>query len=420
MAIKTLFDENEEESNPNKSTSLESGVIGGDGPVVAPGTAAKSTGWTNLQQYLDTNKGAGNAIADAQLGGLNKEIGATKDSINSWATEASKNVNVGIKKDTWSDKVKGASAEQINQNFGGQNAQAFDAWKNLNNYMGPQDATSDTGYKDAYNKSQNTWGKIDNANSLEGQKQLAKDVFGKDAAGNTKNYTGGMSALDSFVARGDAQGKFDAFQTGNANFNDTLKNKVSGIDASIANAEAQGEANYKTVMDSIAARIAGFNSEQKDRVTAENDRVAAEAEKAGKLTFGLNKDFQHDVTVDPYITKASGLDMATDAEIAALNMLGGMDNDDTTGGYAKGTGAAKFDMAGYQKAVEDKFAKWSESRPAPPPAPPPTVGGEDLVSQILRKAVAPPASTYNGVPADPVQNEDGSIDWYDKNGNKIN
>lgn len=193
MAIKTLFDKSDEElDNPTKTTNLESGVIGGVAPVVAPGTAAKSTGWTNLQQYLDTNKGAGGAIADAQLGGLNKEIGATKDSINSWATEANKNVDAGVRKDEWSSKVKGASADDINKNFGGANAQAFDAWKRLNDYMGPMDATKDVGYQDTYSKSQNTWDKINNANSLEGQKQLAKDAFGKDTAGNIRNYTTGM------------------------------------------------------------------------------------------------------------------------------------------------------------------------------------------------------------------------------------
>lgn len=406
MAIKTLFDENEDTNNPNKSTNLESGVIGGGAPVVAPGTAAKSTGWTNLQQYLDTNKGAGGAIADAQLGGLNKEIGTTKDSINSWASEANKNVNAGIRKDEWSGKVKGASADQINQNFGGQNAQAFDAWKSLNNYMGPKDATKDTGYQDAYSKSQNTWDKINNANSLEGQKQLAKDAFGKDASGNAKNYSTGMSALDSFVARGDAQGKFDAFQTGNANFNNTLKSNVSAVNSKIGGAEAIGAANKKSAMDAISQRLKEL---QDTGITAAQQKQAADIAGHKDYLKGItasNGQKMNDDQVNSMVSSGSydPSDFYGDADLSAINTLAGLDDNDATNAISRaGTQTnARFDNTALDKWLAD-------NRPVKPEAPATPSSGGDGSSKTI-DILANPAGAAGDVVQSAVDGIPTSVD----------
>jgi hypothetical protein len=195
-----------------------------------------------------------------------------------------------------------------------------------------------------------------------------------------------MGTLDAFVARGDAQDKFDAFKDQNSGFKDNLKNAASGVNASIAQAKASGQQNYDAVMNAIGARIKAISGEQETRAGAANREAEAQAAAARGLTFGQNEEFQRSTTTDPFVTRVAGSDVATQAELDALNALGGMDDDVSTGGYSKGSKTAGFDFKGYQKAVENEFADWSKTRPQATPTTP-TAGGTDILSQILGKAL---------------------------------
>jgi hypothetical protein len=62
VATRNQWQDEEEE----KKTSLQSGVLGGASPTAGT-AAANPSSWTNLQMYLDTNKGSGDAIADKTL-----------------------------------------------------------------------------------------------------------------------------------------------------------------------------------------------------------------------------------------------------------------------------------------------------------------------------------------------------------------
>lgn len=404
--------QDDEEINGQKVTDLQNGVIGGAGAVPQAGTAAKGTGWTNLQQYLDTNKGAGNAIADKQLADVTQKTGEASQAIDTWANQANDEINKGIKTDSWSDKINGKSTADIAGTFtNANNKAAFNAWKNQPNYGGPADSTGLTGYGDTAKLSGDAVNKIELSNTLAGQEQIAKDVFGKEG-----KYSSGMAKLDSFLARGDAQGKFDQFKTQNSGFKDKLGNVTKGIDGadgSIAKAKQQGDGNYKSVMDAIAGRIKGIDQDTQTRADEANAQASADAQKYGALSYGFNPNFKSTTSTQPYLTTANKMDMVDQAELDALNSLGGMDDDLTTGGYAKGTGSARFDEAGYNKAISDEFAEWSKQNPTPAPSPKPPAT-ETLIPK------APTPDTYNGEAATPVQNADGSIDWYDKYGNKIN
>lgn len=61
-------------------TTAQSGVVGG-GTSDAGGAAAGS-GWTNLNQYLDANKGAGEQIANAAVQDTGNQFASDKSSIN--------------------------------------------------------------------------------------------------------------------------------------------------------------------------------------------------------------------------------------------------------------------------------------------------------------------------------------------------
>jgi hypothetical protein len=346
----------DEEENKKQQTSLQGGVIGAGAPVGPNDSAAKTTGWTSLQKYLEANKGAGGKMADESLAGTQAEVGNTQNAINSWADAASKRANDSTLKDEWSSKIKTGSVDdiaKIDQN-------AFDAWKNLGNYWGAQDATADSGYDDVFKASQATQDKIKNANTWQGQQQLMKDTYGKSG-----RYTSGMGTLDTFVARGDAQDKFDAFKNSNANFGDNLKNATTNLNT----AKNTGAANYKNVMDAIAARIQSIQADQSARADAANqeaNRLADEAYNSRPHVPGVSYDaITMPKNARGFVTHTTGADMATQAEIDALNALGGLDDDVSTGGYAIGSGPkAGFDAQAFQKELE-KHIVTSPVKPQP-------------------------------------------------------
>lgn len=403
MATKNLFNPNDDQNNPNKSTSLESGVIGGtETPNDNGGSAAKGTSWTNLQTYLDTNKGAGNAIADAQLAGINSEIGATNTAVDDWANKANQNVNKGIKQDTWSSKVKGQSSDQISQNFGGQQAQAFDAWKKLETYTGPQSAESDEGYQDAYNKSQATKGKIDSANTYEGQQQLSKDAFGKD----NNRYSTGMGALDTFVGRADAGNKYDSFKANNANFGDKITNQVGNVNNSIAQGKAQGVANQKGVMDAISQRL----GELQGGVDANKIQTADVDKQKGYLRGIVAPSGQKlsDEQINGMVSAGNydPSDLYSDADLSAINTLAGIDDNASTNAFAR---AGKQQNASLNNGLLDK---WLSENPTPKPVTesPQSVGGSSASKaiDIMANPEKVPGQVVQGVvdqalsPSDPV------------------
>lgn len=416
MATKNIFNQEDEEELGQKTTNLASGVIGGSTPTTSPGSTAKGTGWTNLQQYLDTNKGAGGAMVDAQLKGVNEEIGSTKESINQWADTAQKRAQDSMRKDEWSSKIAGKSADEISNTFRDPSqAQAFDAWKKLQDYWGASDATADEGYKNVFDASGKVDGKIKSANTWEGQNQLSKDAFGKQAADKGSRYTGGMGMLDTFVARGDAGNKYDSFQKNNEGFGNNLKDASSKVNTSIAAAKTQGGANYKTVMDTIADRIQGIQGEQDARAKAINDASRSEGLRVQEgLRGGYNKEFTFpdDISVDTYVRKVGGSDVANQAEIDALNALGGLDDDVSTGGYSKGSGEGGFDWQTYQDEVGKRFADWSKDRPLADTR----IKKGDLIDQMIPGAYENQSSKVqsndNGIiftPTGPIYRPDGTL-----------
>jgi hypothetical protein len=361
MATKNMWNqEDEDEESGGKGTTVQSGVLGGNqgsGGVAAPGTQARGTQWTNLQQYLDTNKGAGNAIARDTLEGTNQEIGNTKGLIGDWAKQAGQRVTDSTLKDEWSDKIKTSSVDDLSK----LDKDKFSQWKQLGTYWGNSDAEADTGYGAAKGASDQTWGKIENANTWQGQQGLAKDTYGKGG-----RYSSGMGVLDAFVARGDAQDKFDEFKSGNSNFQDNLTAAKTGVNTAIGQAKDTGKANYKSVMDSIAGRIQGIQGEQDARATAANeeaDRLSAEAYQRALTDPSVAYDAIKMPKAGSFVTHTTSSDMATQAEIDALNSLGGFDDDVSTGGYAVGSGPkAGFDSAAFQNELQ----KYIVTPPAQP------------------------------------------------------
>lgn len=347
----------EDEENNSQVVSLESGVVGGANASPAPGTTARGTNWTNLQQYLETNKGAGTEIANAALGETNKALNQSKAAIDDWATnKAGKQIADNTQKDVWSDKIKGKSSAELVQTF--KDPTAFNAWKNLGNYWSDKKEASDLdGYSEARNANQTALDKINNANTWEGQQQSITDNYKKEAP----RYTQGMGVLDTFVARGDAKDKFDEFKAKNANFGDKFASSIGAVNSRIAEAKQQGQQAQKSVMDALAERIKGIENDaikrgESEQVTKQAEAISGVQSEAAKQTRrGLGAmTAQNAAQFVKQGGKVNPADFYSEADVEALNQLAGIDSDPLTSTYFKTQGA----QASLPTIDQDALNQW--------------------------------------------------------------
>lgn len=171
---------------------VESAAPSGAAPTAAPAAPTPGTGFVNLQQYLDVNKGAGGTLASAATKGLTQQVA-------DYGSEAAKVAQTGASK--IQDAAGTKTAEQLRIGLGqdaSANKDAAQAFLGAG-YAGPAagDFTTDlAAKKDALTDS---LGKVDSAENL--QTALA-DTYGK--AGN---YSKGFGLLDQFLVQGDQSGR---------------------------------------------------------------------------------------------------------------------------------------------------------------------------------------------------------------------
>jgi hypothetical protein len=274
------------------------GVVGTDGQSITGDQGGKPvSNWTNLNEYVQGNQGTGGQIADKMLEQGNKDVNAAGVANSEFEINANKQVDEGTKRDTGgyadlfsSGNVAGATDEQKN---------AYGAWKNTANYAGPNNASETNAYGNASQATNQAKNQAAKSATQEGQYGLAKESLGK---GN-QNYNGGMSMLDTVLARQAGGGqKLDDFNTKNtsANIQKGLDTASQNVNSYIGGAAARGQTAQDKATSALQNRLGSMQSELSAREAA-------------------NKNSGDDM----YEMDQSLADYANDSELQALNNLSG-------------------------------------------------------------------------------------------------
>jgi hypothetical protein len=300
--------------NPLKDDGDQSsGVIGTDGQPItdAPGAspARPVSNWTNLENYVQGNQGAGSQIADKMLEQGNADVSAANNAGASFAEKAKKQVDDSTKKDAgWSDFFN-KGEERTNQYTGQkymaeglsdaspEKIAAYNSWKDAPNYGGPQDAASADGYGDLQSATGKARDSAARSYTQDSQFALAKDSLGK---GN-QNYNGGMGMLDTILARQAGGGqKIDDFNTNNSaeKINERTKGVTDAIGGQIAAAKLAGDKADSDVKTALQGKLDKY---------------------AGQLNTYENSN--KNSGDNAYLEDQNAADYANEQELAALNNI---------------------------------------------------------------------------------------------------
>lgn len=266
MAYKTgLEDEDTQNQGAGLAGNFISGGANSSGATQNPAAPAQGTGWTNLSQYIDANKGAGAGMADAVTKDTQtkiNELEGDNGAVQSWKKTAEQESKQGVKNDPYSQTLKSGSDKQVADI----NQGAFDAWNQLASYTGPQNAQKATGYDTLYKDVANTRDKVQNLGTMEGQQTALQDTYGQRG-----NYNSGMQTLDALVMRGDESGRnaLQNFQNANQNFGQGFDQATAAVNTAIAQNRQQGAANAQAVQDAIGARANQLTQRTADRKNAD-------------------------------------------------------------------------------------------------------------------------------------------------------
>jgi hypothetical protein len=175
----------------NTSGSLDT-TTGGALPTNQDSTP--TSGFVNLQQYLDTNKGAGEKIAGAYTGDINKKVDTFKTTTDKTAAETAAGINAA-----------GDSHVQEGSNLVGNiNANMTGDLTNASNFANksyvPDTLKTDDAITAGQTDINNQLGKVDDTAT---QQAGLMSTFGKDNG----NYGSGFAGLDRFIMGGDESGR---------------------------------------------------------------------------------------------------------------------------------------------------------------------------------------------------------------------
>ena len=292
----------EEKQKALQQGANTSGIVGGTtasgGAVGAAAGTEKDpgTGFLNLSQYLDANKGAGAQLAND----ASKTVSTAADA---YSTDASKLVQTA--QDKFKEASKDTQAASINSGVKADASAIHDTAKDFlgAGYSGPKAVDYTTGLAADKARLQASLEKVDDQDTLQSN---LKTAYGKNG-----RYTDGFSVLDSFLARGDKSGQ-DALKA--------VKDKgttVGNVYDTTAGTLGQAELTAKGKLDANKASIVD----------------TAKASRTGLENVGKAKVENLNNTLDPdkiETSKASLGDVYTDddyADLLALSDLANLDKD---------------------------------------------------------------------------------------------
>jgi len=277
----TIEDENknkvqgqDQESHTNEQVlGGASTQIGGDakagGAPTSPGTApapSKSGAFTNLNSYLDANKGNDGAMGQAVQANTDKTI----SEIGGNASRFADNTNQKVQAATVKDKgvIAGLASNPIDVK-----KTDFDNQYNAT-YAGPKDVTAEEGYSDI-NQSHSRLSNMGNSlNDFSGRQEVLKNTY------NHPKYSQGEQQLDSFILGGGEQGQQSIrnIQSNIGNANTGWANTLATLGQNIQGAQQATE-------DTKLATRNAATAAQKSALSA----VDAAKNAAGKENYDRNK-----------------------------------------------------------------------------------------------------------------------------------
>jgi len=333
-----------EEYNKRRKDPGDMNVLNTSGPTDTTTGGALPTnqdstptsGFVNLQQYLDTNKGAGEKIAGAYTGDINKKVDDFKTGSGKTAADTVGAINtVGSGYESKGSGIIG----DINKNMTGDLSGAANFMGQ--GYGGPD--TSGTVADLASNQTDinNQLGKVDDAAT---QQTGLMSTFGKDSGGN---YSSGFGGLDRFIMGGDQSGQ-DVIARTKGRVGEVV-NAYTGAKTAIGNAETAARGKLTTAQANLK-KAAGL---RKGGIEANNftTRIADR-----NKTYGDNENTQG----------ASIGDVITGDENAYLDALAS--------------------LSGGPKSTYGKTFKAGNVK-APPPPPTPDSRGITAAEAIGQKGV---------------------------------
>ena len=351
--ISDMTDDEKKKAEAQGSGVRTSGVIdgaataGGNTGAIATPTTAPGTGFVNLQQYLDTNKGVGGKLAGDITKGVSDSVDTFKNNANATVDQSKVNFDSAAK-DTDASKIKDTLK-----------ADASGVYSDANNflgagYSGPQ-ATDYTAKLAAdKNAVQGSLSQVDNQSY---QQSALKDTYGKG-----QNYTKGFGLLDSFLINGDEAGR----------------NKLAEV-------KAKGS-EVGAAYDASALQLSAAEQAARDKLAANKKAIVdtAKTEKDGLLFTGATKIDELNKTLDPDKIETSTASYGDVFEQKNFDDLDAL---------------ANLSMTDYNIDKNKTFSAGKDKPvvvappPPPPPPPPPVVVTPTPVAPLPPPPAPPKAPT---------------------------
>ena len=255
-----------DEEKQGQVTSTQSGVVGG-GTSTAGGPAA-GTGWTNLNQYLDANAGAGEQIANKAVEDTGAQLASDKSAITDWSKGLQSNISAAKQEDTAKAGEYQGQAGNAGANFGqAAQQQSFDAWKNATQNA-PKQFEEQAGYQGAYGAQSKIKDRLSMMGDRANQSKLVGDAFKKD----NPTYSSGMGKLDTFLATADGGNSLNQKLQGLSNqySGDYLGGAKTDYGAGVQDLQSTMGKNREDVMGAISGQYNALKNQANSGVAALN------------------------------------------------------------------------------------------------------------------------------------------------------
>lgn len=328
--ITDLEEEKEKQKDGAQSTSgvvdstATGGAATGKGPVVDT-KAPTSSGFVNLQQYLDANKGAGAKMASESTKELSESADTYKKDADAAVQSFQKDSSAAAGDD---DAAKLSSRLATDASGAYSDAAAFLG----SSYGGPQAGTAAAELGASKEPIQGNLNKVDDTYY---QKDLLRQTYGKDG-----HYTSGFGALDSFLMNGEQSGR-DVISG--------VKAKAGEVGKAYDDAAARINQSETDARNKLAANQASL----KDNARKVQENIVKQGlDKVGTINKGINRDFieTSDASLGDALSDKDRLDLE------ALANLAGADKD--------AAWYRKTFSSGRAKPVEVQAAATAEAAPS--------------------------------------------------------
>lgn len=253
------------------SAFSSSGTVAGAAPgSPAPKTGTSSGAWTNLNQYLEANRGAGATMAGSVTGAVQKKVGEFQQGATGLETRANEAIDKGgVKRDASLEERIKSNPVAVQQAEKDRVRGLWDA-----SFKGPRNVTEFDGATKATLNTQRTGidQDIQDFGSDAGKQRLARDIF-KDP-----RYTRGEQTFDAFLMGTDGGATFEAGRKsmdGYASGWEGLEDRV-GAQASAAETETNA------AREGVRSAVGGARTD----VTGRIDKVKGKVDELNKYNDG--------------------------------------------------------------------------------------------------------------------------------------